>query len=93
MAVPMKNGGISSGKVIFYVVLSGISTGIGAFFGSLIGTISHTIISLCLSFTAGAMLYIATGELIPEANHLYNGRLTGVGNIIGFLIGIVAIRL
>ena len=28
MAVPMKNGGISSGKVIFYVVLSGITTGL-----------------------------------------------------------------
>ena len=30
MAVPMKNGGIKSSKVILYVVLSGITTGIGA---------------------------------------------------------------
>ena len=93
MAVPMKNGGISSAKVIFYVVLSGITTGLGAFFGSLVGTISYTIISLCLSFAAGAMLYIVTGELIPEANYLYQGRITGLGNILGFLIGIIAVRL
>ena len=93
MAVPMKNGGISSVKVIYYIILSGITTGLGAFFGSLVGTISYTIISLCLAFAAGAMLYIITGELIPEANNLYKGRMNGMGNIIGFLIGIIAVRL
>lgn len=93
MAVPMRNGGISAKKVIFYVILSGITTGIGAFFGSLIGSISLTIISLCLSFAAGAMLYIVTGELTPEANNLYKGRMSAIGNILGFLIGIIAVRI
>lgn len=92
MAVPMRNGGISARKVVFYVILSGITTGIGAFFGSLIGSVSQAIISLCLSFAAGAMLYIVTGELIPEANNLYKGRLSAIGNILGFLIGIIAVR-
>ena len=86
MAVPMKNGGISAKKVIFCVILSGITTGLGAFLGSLIGRVSLTIISLCLSFAAGAMLYIVTGELTPEANNLYKGRMSAVGNILGFLI-------
>ena len=39
MAVPMKNGGMKISKVIFYVILSGITTGIGAFFGAIIGSI------------------------------------------------------
>ena len=65
MAVPMKNGGMKKTKVIFYVILSGITTGIGAFFGALVGTISQEIIAICLSFAAGAMLYIVSGELIP----------------------------
>ena len=56
MAVPMKNGGMKIRKVIFYVILSGITTGIGAFFGAIIGSISETIISINLSFAAGAML-------------------------------------
>lgn len=34
MAVPMKNGGMKVSKVIFYVILSGVTTGIGAFFGA-----------------------------------------------------------
>lgn len=93
MAIPMKNGGMNISKVIFYVVLSGITTGIGAFFGVMIGTISTQVIAICLSFAAGSMLYIVSGELIPEANKLYHGRMTAIGNIIGFLMGIFAVNL
>lgn len=90
MAVPMKNGGMKKSKVIFYVILSGITTGIGAFFGALVGGISEQIISMCLSFAAGAMLYIVSGELIPESNQLYHGRMTAIGNMFGFLLGMIA---
>ena len=93
MAVPMKNGGMSKSKVIFYVILSGITTGIGAFFGAIVGSISNAIIAICLSFAAGAMLYIVSGELIPESNKLYKGRMSAVGNMIGFIIGIFATQL
>lgn len=91
MSVPMKNGGMNPLRVIMYVILSGITTGIGAFFGALVGGISKQIISLCLSFAAGAMLYIVSGELIPEANKLYKGRVIAIGNILGLLIGIIAL--
>lgn len=90
MAVPMKNGGMKITTVLLYVILSGVTTGVGAFFGSLIGTISENIIAICLSFAAGAMLYIVSGELIPESNNLYKGRMSAIGNILGFLIGVVA---
>ena len=93
MAIPMKNGGMKETKVIFYVVLSGITTGIGAFFGAIVGSISQEIISICLSFAAGAMLYIVSGELIPESNKLYHGRMTAVGNMVGFLIGLFAMMI
>lgn len=90
MAVPMKNGGIKASKVVFYVVLSGVTTGIGAFFGAVIGTISQSVIAICLAFAAGAMLYIVSGELIPESNELYKGRLPALGNILGFILGILS---
>lgn len=93
MAVPMKNGGMKTSKVIFYVILSGITTGIGAFFGSLIGGISQNIIAMCLAFAGGAMIYIVSGELIPEANKLYHGRMTAIGNMSGLLIGIFAMSI
>ena len=50
MAVPMKNGGMKKSKVVFYVILSGVTTGIGALFGSIIGNISEQIIAIALSF-------------------------------------------
>ncbi len=90
MAVPMKNGGMKVSKVIFYVILSGITTGIGAFFGAILGGVSKSVISVCLSFAAGAMIYIVSGELIPESNQLYHGRMTAIGNMLGLLIGIIA---
>lgn len=93
MAVPMKNGGMKSGKVIYYVVLSGVTTGIGAFFGAIIGGISQSVISMCLSFAAGAMLYIVSGELIPESNKLYSGRMNAIGNIIGITLGVIVTTL
>lgn len=93
MAVPMKNGGMKVSKVIFYVVLSGITTGIGALFGAIIGGISKEIIAICLSFAAGAMLYIVSGELIPESNKLYKGRMSSIGNIMGFILGILTISI
>jgi len=36
MSVPMKSGGMNKLKVLFYTILSGITTGIGAFFGALV---------------------------------------------------------
>lgn len=90
MAIPMKNGGMSKMKVMFYVIMSGIATGIGAWIGAIIGTISVKVIAICLSFAAGAMLYIVSGELIPESNKLYQGKLTTYGNMAGFLVGLFA---
>ena len=52
MAVPMKNGGMKKSKVVLYVILSGVTTGIGALFGSIIGNISEQIIAIALSFAA-----------------------------------------
>lgn len=90
MAVPMKNGGMKTGKILCYVILSGVTTGIGAFFGAVIGGISNEIIGICLALAAGAMLYIVSGELIPEANKLYQGKMTAMGNILGMLLGVAA---
>lgn len=93
MGIPMKNGGMKKSKVMFYIIMSGVATGIGALFGALIGEVSNKLIALSLAFAGGAMLYIVSGELIPEANSLYKGRTASIGTILGFLIGIFASNL
>ena len=90
MSAPMKKGGVSKTKILACVFLSGIATGIGAFIGAIIGEISEQVIAMCLSIAAGAMLYVVSGELIPESNKLYSGRMTSMGTILGFIIGIIS---
>lgn len=93
MAVPMKNGGMTKTKAVILTLLSGVTTGIGAFFGAIIGGISDTVIAICLAFAAGAMLYIVSGELIPESNKIYKGRIGALGNILGFIAGIISTQI
>lgn len=93
MSVPMKNGGMSKKKAIIYTMISGVTTGIGAFFGGIFGNISTSLIGISLSFAAGAMLYIVSGELIPESKKIYKGRFSILGNIIGFIMGLFAMNI
>lgn len=52
MSVPMKTGGMKKSKVLLYTLLSGVTTGVGAFFGALVGKISQDMISIGLAFAA-----------------------------------------
>ncbi len=89
IAVPMRAGGVSKWKAFLLTVASGLPMGLGAFAGSLLGEISSVMVSGCLGFAGGAMLYIVFGELVPESKKLYLGRLSSIGNIIGILCGII----
>lgn len=89
ISLPLNSSGISKSKSILITTISGLSTGIGAFCGAIIGTISSALIGLSLAFAAGAMLYIVSCELIPESKNLYKGKFSSIGNIIGIIIGIL----
>ena len=88
MAVPMNKGGFSKLKSIILTAISGITTGIGALVGAIIGNISEALIGISLAFAAGTMLYIVSCELIPESNKLYKGRFSSLGNMLGIILGI-----
>ncbi len=89
IAVPLKAGGISNLQAFAFTVLSGLPMGLGALAGAFLGGISPRLISLCLGFAAGAMLYIICGELIPQSKRTYSGRLSSLGNVIGIICGII----
>lgn len=88
MAAPLRAGGMGKWKTVAIAIISGIPTGVGAFFGGLIGHTSNNAVSICLGFAGGAMLYIVSGELIPESKQLHRGRLSTFGNILGIICGI-----
>ncbi len=93
ISLPLQSSGTSRLKAIVITTLSGLTTGLGAFFGAIIGNISQTLIGISLCFAAGAMLYIVSCELIPESKRLYKGRFASLGNILGLIIGIIAEQL
>jgi ZIP family zinc transporter len=92
MAVPMRVGGFSRIRSFIYTLLSGVPMGVGALLGAVLGNVSKEMISVCLGFAGGAMLYIVLGEMIPESKRIYLGRLSSIGNIIGIICGIIISR-
>lgn len=90
IALPINNSGYGKFKAIILTALSGVTTGIGAFFGAIIGNISKELIGLSLAFATGAMLYIVSCELLPQSNQMYKGRFSSFGNILGITLGILA---
>lgn len=93
MAVPMKVGGMGIFKTLLLTFLSGVPTAIGAFIGMIIGNISKIAVASCLAFAGGTMSYIISNDLIPESKKNYSGRLPSLFNILGFTLGIVAVKL
>ena len=89
IAIPINNSGYGKMKAIILTALSGVTTGIGAFFGAIIGNTSRELIGISLAFAAGAMLYIVSCELIPQSNQMYKGRFASFGNIFGIVFGIL----
>lgn len=89
MATPLVAAGVSSKRVLLYTLLAGLPTGVGALIGYMIGSISPVLISICLGFAGGAMLYITCGELIPESHNMYTSKISGVGAVAGMIVGIM----
>lgn len=89
MAAPMRVGGLSKLRAVFYTFLVGLPMGIGALAGALLGEISEGVIAFCLAFAGGTMLYITCGELIPNSNKIHIGRTSTIGLILGFMAGLV----
>lgn len=88
IALPLKTSGTSKLKSFLITAISGLTTGLGAFFGVIIGNISRSLIGIALGFATGAMLYIVTCELIPESKKRYSGRFASLGNMLGLIMGL-----
>ena len=91
MAGPMVAGGLSKKEVVIWTALAGLPMGIGAFIGSVFGSLSPFILSTALGFAAGAMVYLVFHELLPEAQKMNCPRVTASGAVIGILIGLLAL--
>ena len=90
ISMPLRAEGESKRKAFLGGVLSGVVEPIGAVMTILVAQLVIPALPYLLSFAAGAMLYIVSGELVPESNKLNSGMPSTIGSIIGFVLGLVA---
>lgn len=88
LAIPLKINKTSLWKIILITGLTGVPTGIGSFIGAYLGTISNYLVAFCLAFAGGTMFFIIIDNIFPNAKTLHKGRVSTLGTIFGFLIGI-----
>ena len=91
IAAPLLSSGSRPAAAIGVAAVSGLPTIVGAMLGYSLGTMNPTLLSISLSFAAGAMLYVIFGELLPESEHLWQHKLSGLATMLGLLLGLVLI--
>lgn len=91
LVAPLKIGKIPNWRIILTTFIVGIPTGIGALIGAYLGNVSNFLISFCLAFAGGTMLYIICDNLIPNAKTLHSGRTSTISIVIGFILGMLTI--
>ena len=93
IAAPLLTGGSRPAGAVGVAALSGLPTILGALLGYTAGVMNPVMLSVSLGFAAGAMLYVVFGELLPEAEQLWQNRLSGVSTLLGMLLGMALIFL
>lgn len=91
VALAFKESGWGFLKTIFIIGLLGIPMGMGSYLGVLLSSISQIFVSISFAFAGGVMLYITCGEIIPDSKEIWSGRMTTVGALTGFILGVMVI--
>ena len=80
-------------NVVFLVFLAGLFTWGCTIVGSAIvfffKNISRKLLDIMMAFTAGAMIFVATEELIPESQTNGNTDVATLGLMVGFVVMMV----
>ena len=86
ISLPLKAEGTNRFKSFFIGMLSGIVEPVGAILTIILASYVVPILPYFLSFAAGSMLYVVSGELIPAASKDSHSDMGAIGFAIGFVI-------
>ena len=89
ISMPLKSGGMRSGRAFGYGVMSGVIEPIGAVVTILLANWVVPVLPYLLSFSAGAMLYVVVEELIPEMSEGEHSNIGTVFFALGFTLMMV----
>lgn len=91
ISAPLISGGTKKYSAVVITALTGIATVLGAIVGFSIGSIAPAVLSVMLGLAAGAMLYVSTAELLPNAISACHPKLASLTAFIGILVGMAII--
>lgn len=77
--------GTSRGRAFFIALATGLIEPIGGLVGAIAVTVSAALLPWGLSFAAGAMLFVVSGEVIPETHAQGRERSATFAIMIGFV--------
>jgi len=86
VSLPLRRENFSRKKAFVYGALSGIVEPIAGLVGCMLVMYVQNILPFFLSFAAGAMIYVAISELIPESQKNSHKNLMSLFTILGFVI-------
>ena len=86
ISLPLRREGMTRLKAFLFGMLSGTVEIISAFIGALLVLKIQILLPYLLSLAAGAMIYVVTSQLIPEALTNKNKDLMSLLTILGFTI-------
>ncbi len=86
VSLPLRREGFSRNKSFVFGMLSGIVEPIAGLIGCILVMYVQNILPFFLSFAAGAMIYVAVSELIPESQNNKHKNLISLFTILGFVI-------
>jgi len=88
VSLPLRREGMALGRCFWYGQLSGIPEPVAGVLGALLVTRVGAALPFLLSFAAGTMIAVVSGEMLPDAA-ASSKRLTVVGVTFGFLVMMV----
>ncbi|KAM8946555.1 zinc transporter ZIP11 isoform 2-T2 [Pelodytes ibericus] len=86
VSLPLRGAGISTWKAFWYGQLSGMVEPIAGVLGAVAISFAEPLLPFALAFAAGAMIYVVTDDIIPEAQTSGNGKLASSTCILGFIV-------
>lgn len=92
VSAPLVAGGMDRTGAVLVTALSGLPTVFGAFLGYSMGMAGPLSLSLSLSFSSGAMLYVVFGELLPAAILMGRSKAPALAALAGLITSLLIIR-
>ncbi|KAM4663862.1 zinc transporter ZIP11 isoform 2-T3 [Discoglossus pictus] len=86
VSLPLRAAGVSTWKAFWYGQLSGTVEPLFGILGAIAVSLAEPILPYALAFAAGAMVYVVTDDIIPEAQTGGNGKLASWTCILGFVV-------